>query len=286
MIIVSLFSGLKRVWGAKRMLLPFYLANLICGLLIVLPLGFVLDDFAGKSTMRARLGDSMDYNFLFEFLHYADSGVASVRGMILAVPLAYWLIALFLSAGALAVFAGRGKYVPSSFWGGAAAYYGRFIRLTLMAIPLLIALFCLRYLVNLVQLIFFGGDPSGYIIYWGAWAKMALGFLGLILFGLIIDYARIHMVLTDNRQTRKSLWRGARFAAINLKNTLGLAFLLFASGWLIILVYYLASHLFSSTGWLVLIALLIWQQLYIFCKMALRLTAYSSQMELYRRVST
>lgn len=285
MIIGSLFSGLNQVWGAKRMLFPFYLANLVCGLLIVLPLGFVLDDFAGNSLMRARVGESMDYDFLFEFLHYAESGLASVRGMILAVPLVYYLIALFLSGGAMAVFAAKGRYVPSSFWGGAAAYFGRFMRLVLMAIPLLIALFCLRYLVNLVQQIFFGGDPSEYILYWGAWAKTALGFLGLILFGLIIDYARIHLVLSGTHQTRKSLWQGARFAAKNLKNTLGLAFLLFAGGWLIILVYSFASHLFSASGWLILIALLVWQQLYIICKMALRLTVYSSQMELYRRVS-
>jgi hypothetical protein len=285
MIIRSLRSGITRVWTNKRMIFPFYLANLVFGLLIMLPLGYVLDDFVGHSMMRERIGEAMDYNFLFEFLQYAGSGLASVKGMLFTVPFAYWLAALFLSGGALAIFAGGKRYSPSTFWGEAAAHFGRFIRLTLMAIPLLIALFCLRYVVSLVQWLLFGGDPYGTIIYWGAWAKMALGFFGLILFGLIFDYARIHLVLTDNRKVRESLWHGARFAAKNPKNTLGLAFLLFAAGWLAVLAYYLTSNLFAAPGWILVIALLIWQQLYIVFRMALRLTAYSSQMELYHSVS-
>ncbi len=285
MIFGCLRSGLAQVWASKRLVLPFYLLNLVFGLFMMLPLGFALDDFIGKSMMRQQLGESMDYNFLFEFLHYADSGITSVKGMVLTVPFAYWLAALFLSGGALATLAGRGKYVPSAFWGGAASHFGRFLRLMLIAIPFLIVLFCLRYLVSLVQWIFFGSDPYEYIIYWGAWAKMALGFLGLILFGLIFDYARIHLVLTENRKARKSLWQGICFAAKNLKNTVGLALILFAGGWLAVLVYYLTSNLFSASGWFIVIALLIWQQLYIVFRMALRLTTYSSQMELYRKIS-
>jgi len=285
MILASLRSGINRVWAGKRMLAPFYIASLVSGLLIMLPFAYVLDDFAGKSMMRQRLGESMDYNFFFEFMYYADSGLEAVRGMVLAVPFMYWLIALFLSGGALMIFAGHNKYVPSAFWGGAARYFGRFLRLTLMAIPVLAALFCLRYLVSLFQWIFFGSDPYEYVIYWGAWIKMGLGFVGLILFGLVFDYARIHLVLTDNRKTRKSLWQGARFAAKNLKYTLGLALIIFLCGWLAVIVYYITSNLFSGPSWIIVIALLIWQQLYILFRMALRLATYSSQMALYRRVS-
>lgn len=285
MMLRSLRSGVARVWAGKRMLVPFYLANLVSGLLILLPFAYVLGDFTGKSMMRQRLGESMDYDFLFEFLHYAGSGLEAVKGMILTVPFMYWLIALFLSGGALVVFAGQGKYTAAGFWAGAASYFGRFLRLAVLALPVLAALFCLRYLVNLVQWIVFGSDPYEYVLYWGAWIKMGLGFIGLILFGLVFDYARIHMVLTDNRKVRKSLWRGARFAAANLKHTLGLACMLFIAGWLAVVVYYFTSDIFSAPGWILVIALLIWQQLYIVFRMALRLTFYASQMELYRRAS-
>lgn len=285
MILGSLRSGINRTWTGKRMLVPFYLVNLVSGLLIMIPFAYALNDFAGTSMMRQKLGESMDYDFLFEFLYYADSGLSAVQGMIMTVPFLYWLIALFLSGGALTIFAKHEHYASPAFWGGAASYFGRILRLALLALPVLVALFCLRYLVNLFQLIFFGSDPYEYIVYWGAWIKMALGFIGLILFGLIFDYARIHLVLTDNRKTRKSLWQGARFAVKNLKYTLGLAFIIFLGGWSAIIVYYFGSNLFSAPGWLIVIVLFIWQQLYIVSKMAIRLTAYSSQMELFRKAS-
>jgi len=279
-------SGVAELWANKRMVLPFYLANLFFGLLVMIPFAYALDDFVGMSMMREKLGVGMDYDFLIEFLFYGGNALTSVKGMVTLVPFAYWLAAIFLSGGALAVFAGGARYTPSLFWSGAAAYFGRFVRLALMILPIMIALFCLRYLASLFQWIFFGSDPYEYVTYWGAWIKMGLGYVGLILGGLIFDYARIHMVLTETRKTRLSLWRGIRFAAGHPVKTLALALLIFASGWLILLVYYGVSGLLAIPSWVVLIVLVAVQQVYVVWRMALRLTAYSSQMVLYRRLNT
>jgi hypothetical protein len=123
------------------------------------------------------------------------------------------------------------------------------------------------------------------VIFWGAWIKMALGYLGLILFGLVFDYARIHMVLTGGRKVRTSLGYALRFTANHLASTFALAFLLLCAGWLVLGVYNLISGALSAPSWIVVIALLILQQLYILFRMSLRLTAYSSQMHLYRSLS-
>lgn len=284
MVFKCIGSGISQVWANKRLLLPFYLANLFCGLLVMLPFARVLDDFVWKSGVKQKIGEAMDYDFVFELLHYSDSGLAAVKGMIPVVPIFYLLVTLFLSGGALVIFAARGKYTPAAFWGGAAAYFGRFIRLTLMGLPVLAALFCLRYLETLVQWVIFGSDPYEYIIYWGAWIKMGLGYFGLVLFGLIYDYARIHMVLTDNRKARKSLWHGVKFAARNLKKTITLALILFVSGWVILIAYNIFSNILTAPSWVVLVLLVVWQQLYIISRMTLRLTVYSSEMILYRRL--
>jgi len=285
MILRCIRSGVAGLWANKRMILPFYVANLCFGLLIMIPFAYALDDFVGMSVMREKLGAGMDYDFLFEFLHYGSNALSSVKGMITIVPFAYWLAALFLSGGAFAVFAGGAKYTPSSFWSGSAAYFGRFVRLALMILPLMIVLFCLRYVASLFQWIFFGSDPYEYVTYWGAWFKMGLGYIGLILAGVIFDYARLYMVLTDVRKARLSLWYGIKFAAAHPAKTLGLALVIFLSGWLILFVYYGMSGLLSGPSWAVLIALVAVQQVYIVWRMALRLTAYSSQMILYRRLN-
>jgi len=88
--------------------------------------------------------------------------------------------------------------------------------------------------------------------------------------------------MTDTRKVRKSLWHGARFAARNLIKAFGLALLLSIIGWILVLVYYPISNIFSAPGWVLMIVLVIIQQIYILIRLALRLTAYSSQTELYR----
>lgn len=284
MIFGCLKTGLNQMWSNKRLLLPFYIANLFFGLLIMLPFAYTLDDFVGPSLMRQKIGQAMDYDFIFEFLHYAASGLSTVTGMIMIIPFIYMVVSLFLSGGAFLIFAGKEKYTPALFWGGAAAFFGRFVRLALMALPVLAALFCLRYLVDLFQWLFYGSDPYEYAIYWGAWFKMALGYLGLILYGLIFDYARIHLVITAGRKVRQSLWRGAGFAFANLFKTFGLAFVLFLIGWAMVLLYYFISHIFAAPGWFLMVLLVIIQQLYIIMRLALRLTAYAGQTELYRRL--
>ncbi len=97
MIIASLRSGIAQVWSHKRVVLPFYLANLGLGLLVMLPLAALVDDFVGNSMMREQLGVAMDYDVFFEFLLAPGGGLAGVQKIFLAAIVIYLLVALFFS---------------------------------------------------------------------------------------------------------------------------------------------------------------------------------------------
>jgi hypothetical protein len=284
MILATARSGVTRVWAHRRLLVPFYLANAVFGLLAMLPVGLLLDEYVGNSLMRERLGVAMDFDFFFEFMLGNGDGLAAAQGVAVAVMAIYWIVTLFLSGGALTVFF-RDDYTPPVFWGGAAMWFGRFFRLALWSLPVLIAFFLIRLTETAAVRLIWGPDPYEYIVYWGAWVKLVLGYLGLISYFIVFDYARIHMVLTDERSARRSLVFGLRFAARNWGQTLGLALLLFCAGWLAVAVYALFSGWMTMPHWLILILLILGQQAYILFRMGLRLTSYSSQMQLYRRLT-
>jgi len=284
LVLSALHTGLSLVSRHRRLIVPFYLASLLFGLLITLPLGALLDEFVGGSLMRERLGQAMDYDLLFEFLIKNGTVLTSLQGLMLIVPVIYWLLALFLSGGALAVYV-NDSYRPKLFWGAAAEHFAPFVRLALMSLPVLALFFSLRLLETLFVRLFFGSDPYEYVLYWGAWIKMGLGYLGLVLFGIVFDYARLNLVITGDRRARRSLWRAIVFAAHNPGRTFGLAFILFAAGWLALAIYYPISTALSAPNWFVVVALLVLQQLYIVFRLVLRLTYYSSQLALYRSVT-
>jgi hypothetical protein len=284
LVLATLGSGLKLVSRHKRVIVPFYLANLLFGLLITLPLGALLDEFVGGSLMRERLGQAMNYDLFFEFLLKNGTALASLQGLLLVGPVVYWLLALFLSGGALAVYA-NDTCKPKFFWGASAEYFAPFVRLALLSVPLLALLFSLRFLEPLCVRLVFGPDPHEYVLYWGAWIKLGLGYVGLLLFGIVFDYARLRIVLNGERRARRALWQALQFAARHPGRTFALAFILFAAGWLALAIYNPLSTALSAPNWFVVIALFVLQQLYIVFRLALRLTFYSSQLVMYRRLA-
>ncbi len=283
MILHSLKFGFAQVRANRRMVAVFYLANLCFGLLLLLPLRSILKSFVGDSQMAAKLGGPLDMDFLIEFLKYNDGVVPAFMGLILIVPAANWLFTLFLSGGAFATFAGGEKFNAAFFWGNSAKYFGRFVRLTLWSLPVFAILFCLQYLEIGVQRLVFGSDPYQSITYWGGWIRVGLRQIGFLLFAMILDYARIHAVLTDERMMRTSLLQGLKFVFGNFLYTFGLALLLLIVGAVALVIYNPIANSLTAPNALIVFMLFAWQQIYMIFRTLLRLTTYASQLDLYRQ---
>jgi hypothetical protein len=282
----SLQAGWQMVRANKRMVAVFYLANLFFGLLLMWPLRVMLKDFIGDSMMGSKLGGTLDMDFLFEFIKHNEQAGSVFFGLVFIIPAVAWLFTLFLSGGALAVFAQGQKYEPALFWGGAAKYFGRFCRLALWSLPVFAALFCLQYLESGAQRLFFGKDPYENIIYWGGWIKAGLRVLSFLLFGMILDYARIHAVLTDENTMRLSLRSGLGLISKNFLSTFGLAFLLFVVGGLALAIYNPLADSLAAPNGLIILLLFLLQQFYMLFRATLRLILYASQLHLYRALES
>lgn len=285
MIFSSIKHGFSRAWSNKRMLLVFYLANLLLAFVVMWPLRAMLQSFIGHSVMGAELAGRLNWDFVFEFFNKVSSAPSVFASLALVVPVLYWLITLFLSGGALAVFAMQDKYRPGFFWGGAASFFGRFVRLTLWSIPVFSVLICLQFLWPLVERLAFGSDPYQNITYWGTWIEFGLRALAIVLFFMVFDYARIYVVLHDENKTRFALWEGLKFTFSNLGRTLSLALLLGLLGVVALVMYNPIADTLSAPSGLVIFLLFVVQQIYMLFRMLLKLAAYAGQMHLYSGIT-
>ncbi len=281
MVLKSLRSGFTQIWANKRLLLVFYLANLFFGLLLMLPMRSALASYVGNSQMGSVLGGRLDMDFVFEFINQKGNPLP----LLFLVPVGYWLFGLFLSGGALTILAGDEKYQPEIFWSGAANYFGRFCRLVLWCLPVIAVLFCLQYLETAVVRLFWGSDPYQYITHWGGWIKRGLFYLGLFLYGLAFDYARIQAVLTGEHKMRRSLWQSLRFLLGHFLPAVAFAVVIFVIGLMALLLYNLLADRLDAANVVVVLLLVLWQQLYILVRMVLNLTLYSGQMKIYRELT-
>lgn len=285
MIWKAMKNGFLLLWrNHKRMIFIFYLANLFCGLILMVPFRAMLSEFIGYSLMGEKLGGRLDMDFLFEFFTYQRAMPLTIFTLLLFVPVIYWLFNLFLSGGAFVVLAQQEKYQPAQFWSGAANYFGRFVRLVLCCIPVFVILFCLQFLWTAFEKLVFGSDPYQFITYWGGWIQVGLRYLSLLLCWLVLDYARIQAVLTDEYRMRFSLREGIKFICRNFSNTFGLSFLLFIIGIILLIAYNPIADSLNTPNPIVIIMLFVVQQAYIFFRMMLRLTLYASEMQLYKEL--
>lgn len=284
MIFSSIKNGVAQVWSSKRMIFIFYAINVVFGLVLMLPVRTVLKDFAGHSLMGKALAGRLSMDFLFDFFKH-NSEVGSMFGALLIVAAVYWLLALFLSGGAFSIFVSQRDYSARQFWGDSGKYFGRFFRLALWSLPVIAVIFCLQFLETGVRRLIFGSDPYENILYWGDWIRFGLRTISLLLIGLVLDYARIHIVATDERKTRRSLVHGIKFAFENLGQTFGLAFLLFLAGALILVLYNPLADALAAPNALVVLLLFVLQQSYMVFRMTLRLTTYASEVHLYRNLN-
>ncbi len=276
MIVKALRRGVRRTVATGRLIGVLYIAELLCALVLTLPLWAILDRFGGW------MAGGLDVNFFIELHAYHDAelgGLAKPRQLIVV---GYVLACLFFSGGALAVLAGGERCQPSVFWGQAAKFFGRFLRLAVWSLLVLLSVSLAPLAAYGLQKLVYGSDPYEKVLFWGFWLQVGLAVAGLFVYRIVLDYARIHTVLADEKRMRVSLWKGVRFTVGNPGRTLGLAFLLlFAGGVAIALYRPLAGALGAPTSTMVVLLFLL-QQLYIIWRMAFRVTRYASQLELYR----
>ena len=285
MIWKSFKSGLCQAWSTKRLVALLYLASAILGLLIALPVRAVLLDFAGRSLEGAALVNGVSTGFFFELLLHNEAGLAGLRTPALFASVAYLLASLFLSAGAFAILASGQGYSATNFWGGAARFFGRFLRLTLWSSLLLAALYLLPLASRGLQRLFFGSDPYEYVSYWGAWIRAGLLLIAFFFYRICFDYARIHAVVTDERRMRVSLWRGIGFALRNPAPAIGLALLVALVGSGALLIYRPLSAAVDGSTVAAIVAAVGLQQVYILWRAVIRLTRYGSQITLFRELA-
>ncbi|MDW7680315.1 MAG: hypothetical protein SCK70_07100 [bacterium] len=285
MIIHSVQYGIKQLRKNIRMVLLYYLLNLAFALVIAIPFRFIFADYIGSSLMGERLAAKMDMDFLFEFLIHNSKALSSISGALIIVAVLYWLLQLFLSGGALAVLSSGESYSAIPFWKGAAQYFGKFLRLSLWALPVLVILLLLPQLWNWLRILFWGSDPAESVIYYSAWLKMGVRYLCILLFALIFDYARIHAVIANERKMRISLVVGMKFSLKHIMKTLGLSLLFFIAGGVAMLIYNPIADLLSNPAAYLILILFLLQQLYMFWRMALKITKFSSQLHLFNSLS-
>lgn len=264
------------------MVIIFYLANLLAGLIIMIPFRSLAGSIAGYSLIGKDLANGLNMDFIIELLIKSASAFDTATGLLLLLPSLYWLWTLFISGGAYGIFIHGKSDGGGTFWSYSAKYFGRLFRFFLWSIPVFLVLYLSQFILAGIKFLIWGSDPYQYVNYWTAWIRFGWTQIAFLIYFLMFDYGRIILISNDERRTRRALWQGIRFSLKHPLKTFALSFIIFLLSQAFFLAYVIISPLLGAPNTFALILLLVAQQIYIFIRMTLRLTLYSAQTHLFK----
>ncbi len=286
MIVNVIKTGFSQALKHKRLLLIFYLTNLLFGLILMLPFRAVTGDFVGSSLTGEKLAGQMDFDFLSELFRYHPGFFDTYSSLIFVLALIYFLCVLFFSGGVFAVLVQKDAFSSALFWRGCGRYFGRFARLLLFCLPLFVIFFCLQFIETGIQRLVFGDDPYQYVVYWGAWAQFILRVVGLFFSWMVFDYARIYVVVFDERKMRRALFQSLQFVFGNIGKTLALVSVFYLAGAVVLVLYNPIADLLSAPNALVVFSLFLLQQVYMLFRTLMKLGLWSGELNLWQALHT
>jgi hypothetical protein len=213
-----------------------------------------------------------------------DRGAApSVAPLVLGVGALYLLAQIFLTGGLLGVFrAPQGGWTFRGLVHGSGFYFGRLLRVSLLALGLVGIIFALnipfaRWVDGLAR----EAVSERTALAFGL-GRHALLLLTLLLVHMVASFARVIVVQEERRSAVLALLSGAGFCGRNLLRALGQYGVVLVGAVLLLASWAAFDARFTVTGWKSQLVALAFFQAFLLGRIALRLGLLASQLELHR----
>lgn len=277
---------MKDAFLRPKMIFLLWLINfLFASVLYFLVSGF-LTDVLSRSGSAVKLMEKGDFNVLLDILVHHGERTGTLFSVALILLFFYSLVAVFLKGGILfslkeTVYAEtdeKGKKFASMFFEGAGRFFGRFFRLLIYSLILWAGFIIINLFFHFFAGVITAGGGNERMIFIMFWVRLAVFLFFSFFVLMVLDYARIKIVLENSRKVFKEMFWALGFVISNLGRTLGLYYLLVAAGILIIAVALLIDTLIPRTGLLLVVTAFAWGQIFILARSWLTVAFQAAQM--------
>ena len=303
-------TGIKRVNKNKKMWFFLLVVNILIALVLTFPLYSALKTSIGDSLMGERLTKGFDYRWYDDFRYrFQDSDFityisptivgsgaffSNVESLamgrflqysptIVTLIIVYILLNIIFAGGILGVFhSPEEKFTIKRFFSFGGNYFNRFLRLFIISwvfygILYFVLVPNVYKIVNSVSQTAFSERVPMVI---GLIFAVVMFFL-LFLVNMIFDYAKIRTVVGDSRSMLKETGRAIAFVFRNFGRTMGLYYFIGLLGIVFMVIYGVVEPQISQITPLLVLLAFVWQQVYMLGRIWVRLTFFSSQLNLF-----
>ncbi len=274
-------GGFQKAIKLPRMLFIIYFANFFTALILALTFKGVIEESFGQSGILSTLIKDFDFTTFTNLMFDHGDAIGAVIGGIKWLIIAYFLMSIFLTGGIIETF-NKDKFTTSSFFGGAAYNFFRFLGLSLVMILVqFIFLFIVYIPLSMILKSVSENMTPEVTLYYIAISGFVFHLLIFLFISMIGDYAKFYLVLNDSFNVFKGFWNGVKYVFGNFLRTYILyLILLFLPAVIMYLYLYLERDIKMATGVGILIVFGM-QQAFMILRVFVRTWILSSEFKLY-----
>lgn len=279
----ALKNGINKGISNWRVILILWFINF----LFSLPFFFSTNSLLSKAFSKSLIFEKTlkgDISLFLEFMTHYKREIGILLLFSILLSFLYWLINLFLSGGNIFILKEDSKNLRDIF-ASAPMYLWRFIKLSLLFIPLLILFFIIWRLRGKSNELFSNLTGSEKFSFYFSLLTFIIVCLIFLVLRILFDYGRIRIVFEEERTVTLSLLRTINLVFKNFGKT----FILYILLNLFLLIYYI-PFLFlmriPSNSFLLILIFFVFSQALLFLRSFFSFLFYSAQIELYKKLAT
>ena len=286
-VATALRSGFRKTRAVFPVVAALYGVSLLVAGIVVIPFFLTLSEAFGSSTAAQGLSEGFDFTIVHDLLRFQGDGVVRFLGRLFWLCPFVFVLNTILSGGILEV-AAPGFQLPAivGFLQGCGRHAGRFLALLGVVIllcapvPLLLCTGLIAIAPDVIR-----NSASENVIPILAASAVICGVLSAGFASLLMDYARVILVLDLKQGVTGSVFRALRFLSHNVSRVTGLQAILVLA-WAATLSLPLMLALVRPQGTaLLLVAAFLLHQLFVAVRQAVRVLSASAQLSLYHCVT-
>lgn len=281
MIWQSFKTAHKNIWHKRGLIGVLYLTNLLVAMALSLPVYGRMHEIS-RSHLASELVEGFYVDHFIEFWREHGESFQTLFLAALGIGVLYLILNTFFAGGVLSILGREEQFRLRNFLHASADYFGRYFRLFLLSLPMLVLLAAVFSLFIVQPL---GGYAQNLNAAQSFRIYLLISVLGLLTLGfwnMLFDYAKIIINGRELRSAAIGFFKGSGFALRHVLQTTGLYNLNYFLLLGLFLAYLIIESFFRNATAAQTFALLAFQQLFIVSRLWLKLSFFASQQDFYQ----
>ena len=283
-IFKSFINGISTANTNFKIIIYLWIINFLFSLMLVAPIYFMIDKNISKSLMGEKLAHGFDLFWLGDVLYkFRDFSPALIGGIIFPALL-YLLLYIFLNGGIIGRLTITFENVNlKNFFSDCGYFFWRFFKLFLISIIAYVVFLGLFYrIISMILEIFTKKATTEWPLIIVSNLKIVVLLLLFTIVTMFFDYAKIRVVISNSKKVIKETLFTLKFLGKRFFKAWGLYLLIGLFFLIITFIYMEIAYIIPKNTLLLILLTFIWQQIYIFARLWIKLIFFASEIEFYR----